>query len=75
MTTRRDPMKGLPVLHATARDLLELVGGAAHALHSVASKKKARFTSFDMTCSCGEVFKVPVSDVAWLALRNVPEEA
>ena len=74
MTTRRDLMKGLPVLHPTARDLLELVGGAAHALHSVASKRKARFTSFDMTCSCGEVFKVPVSDVAWLALRNVPEE-
>lgn len=74
MTTRHDPMKGLPILHATARDLLELVGGAAHALHSVAKKRKARFTSFDMTCSCGEVFKVPVSDVAWLALRNVPEE-
>jgi len=65
-------VKALPTHNPTARELLELVAGSEHAVHSVARRKVTK-KSIGMICSCGEDFKLPFSDGALAALRNVPE--
>ena len=65
-------MKTLPTPNTTARELLELVAGNEHALHSV-SRYKQKNETLTLECSCGEKFKLPRSAIALTALRNVPE--
>ncbi len=62
--------KNLPAPNPTARELLEVVGGKTHALHSVAEWQ----TRGDVyiTCSCKEAFQVEYDPVVVKALKNAP---
>lgn len=62
-------------LRMTARDLLERVGGATHAFHTVIIKNRIHRGAVLFTCSCGESFEVPASTENTAALRNVGERA
>ena len=61
----------LSVNRKTARELLALVAGEEHALHSAASRTVAARGAFTVECSCGARFSVPVSAESEDAFRNV----
>lgn len=66
--------KTLPKPRATARELLEIVAGTEHSIHSVTSRDSNSWKDkIAITCSCGEVFKMAYSAEAADAVRNVPE--
>ena len=61
----------LPAVHPTARELLETIGGPAHALHSVVGWSARGYIYVD--CSCGDTFKIESNSLVMAALRNAPK--
>lgn len=59
----------------TARELLELVAGTDHALHSVAGYERSRPGVITLVCSCDETFPVEANTTVAQALRNVTKSS
>jgi hypothetical protein len=57
----------------TARELLESVAGAYHAMHTVMSKRPINKGIICFYCSCGALCEVAATKDNTMALRNVME--